>query len=190
MPARRIRHLFTALCTLALLAAYLSASAVESEPGKAALDAMADAARSALLDERPELAAKLDQLPGYAVIAMSAAKLPGVGAGQGYGVIVDNRDQQRSYMKVTQLEVGGGVGAQKYKAIILLEEASLVDRMIEGGVRYESAAELGAGAGDARTEVNTATGAGQGYEVIKLSEGGVAATITVRALQGKPYLPE
>ena len=95
MPSTGRQLLVAALVTLGLLAGYHSVVYSEGEPDSEVLDAMADAARSALLDEQPDLSARLKELPGYAVIAMSAAKLPGVGAGQGYGVVVDNRNQQR-----------------------------------------------------------------------------------------------
>ncbi len=182
--------LVSALCALGLLASHLPAFATESEPESDALDAMADAAVSALLDQQPDLSAKLDDLPGYAVIAMSAAKLPGVGAGQGYGVIVDNRNRQRAYTKVTQIEVGSGLGAQKYKLVIFFEDPSLVDRMIEGGVHYEGSAELGTGSDESQAEVSRANRPDQGYQVFKLTESGAVATLTVRALHGEPYFPD
>ena len=188
MPSTGRQLLVAALVTLGLLAGYHSAVYSEGEPDSEALDAMADAARAALLDEQPDLSARLKELPGYAVIAMSAAKLPGVGAGQGYGVVVDNRNQQRSYIKVTQIEVGSGIGAQKYKVIILFEDPSLIDRMIEGGVHYEGAAELGTGSNAGKAAVASTSESEEGYEVFKLTESGAVAAITVRALHAAPYL--
>jgi lipid-binding SYLF domain-containing protein len=149
---------------------------------------MAQEARAMLLKHRPELSNKLEELPGYAVIAMTATKIPGVGTGLGYGVIKDNRNQQSSYIRVTQFEVGGGIGAQKFKTVILLEDASLVDRMIKGGLHYESSAEFGATSEKSGSDGTLSTQSGKGYKVFKLTESGALATITVRVLQAKPYL--
>ena len=160
------------------------------EPTADDLDIMAQETRAMLLKHRPELSDDLDELPGYAIIAMKATKIPGVGAGWGYGVVTDNRNQHRSYIKVTQLEVGGGIGAEKFKAVILLEHASLVDRMIKGGIHYESTAEFGATSEKSTGDATLSTQSGKGFKVFKLTESGALAAITLRVLSGKPYLRE
>jgi hypothetical protein len=174
------------LCLLLLCPICLAAD----EPGARDLDIMAQETRAMLLKHRPELSDEMDELPGYAIITMKATKIPGVGAGWGYGVVIDNRNQQRSYIKVTQLEVGGGIGAEKFKAVIFLEHASLVDRMIKGGIHYESTAEFGATSEKSEDDGTLSTQSGKGFKVFKLTESGALATITVRVLSGKPYLSD
>jgi lipid-binding SYLF domain-containing protein len=131
---------------------------------------------------------KMDTMPGYAVIAMSATKIPGVGTGLGYGVVVDSRSDERSYIKVTQFEVGGGLGAQKFTVVILFKDEAPLDRMIKGGWRFESAADFASGSGNSGTSAPISSKSGKGYKVFRLSESGVLATITIRLLHGKRYL--
>ena len=180
-----------------MLAAFVLQVAVFSHSGHAAeapsqdeLDAMGDAARATLLEHHPDVAEKLDNIPGFAVIAMSTTKVPGVGTGSGYGVIFDSRYGRRSYIKVTQFEVGGGLGVQKFKAVILFKNPVLLDRTIKGGWHFESTAELSSGEGtvDSASTTEMSRQSDHGYRVYKLAESGALATITFRALNGKPYL--
>ena len=189
MGCNSIRIKQASIVLLCLLLFWQICSAAE-EPDAQELDEMGQEARAMLLKHRPELSNQLDELPGYAVIAMTATKIPGVGTGLGYGVVIDNRNQQRSYIKVTQFEVGGGIGAQKFKAVILFKDSSLVDRMIKGGVHYESTAEYGASSDKTKSEGTLSTQRGKGYKVFKLTESGALATITVRVMQAKPYLTD
>ncbi len=68
---------------LLLLLVYPVAAASTEDPRQDELDAMASKGRDQLLVQRPDLEEKLDQLPGYAVIAMTTTKIPGVGTGMG-----------------------------------------------------------------------------------------------------------
>ena len=159
------------------------------EPDRDELDAMIDTARSTLVEHHQDIAQKLEALPGYAIIAMTTTKIPGVGTGLGYGVVIDSRTDKRSYIKVTQFEVGGGLGAQKFKAVILFKDPALLERTIKGGWHFESSADFsGTGEGESQAIASVSTQSGKGYKVYKLAESGALATMTIRALHGKPYL--
>ena len=181
---------FVAVALLSLLFSFAQTGHGAGEPGRDELDAMGDAIRSTLLKHHPDIAAKLDNLPGYSVIGMSTTKIPGVGTGLGYGVIIDNRSDKRSYIKVTQFEVGGGLGAQRFKAVILFKDPTLLERTIKGGWHFESSADLSSGADTVESggPVSLSGRSGEGYKVYKLAESGALATMTIRALHGKPYL--
>ena len=174
---------------LLVLVSVPSAVLGADEPDRDELDAMIDTARSTLVEHHQDIAQKLEALPGYAIIAMTTTKIPGVGTGLGYGVVIDSRTDKRSYIKVTQFEVGGGLGAQKFKAVILFKDPALLERTIKGGWHFESSADFsGAGEGESQAIASVSTQSGKGYKVYKLAESGALATMTIRALHGKPYL--
>ena len=182
----------TNVAVVVLLLALVSAPCAvlgADEPDRDELDAMIDAARITLAEHHRDIAERMDNIPGYAVIAMSTTKIPGVGTGLGYGVVIDNRTDTRSYIKVTQFEVGGGLGAQRFKAVILFKDPVLLERTIKGGWHFESSADIsGASSDDSETIASLSTQSGKGYKVYKLAESGALATVTIRALHGKPYL--
>ena len=174
---------------LLVLVSVPSAVLGADEPDRDELDAMIDTARSTLVEHHQDIAQKLEALPGYAIIAMTTTKIPGVGTGLGYGVVIDSRTDTRSYIKVTQFEVGGGLGAQKFKAVILFKDPALLERTIKGGWHFESSADFsGTGEGESQAIASVSTQSGKGYKVYKLAESGALATMTIRALHGKPYL--
>jgi hypothetical protein len=165
------------------------ASQAVSEPDIAALEEKAAAALDTVERKSPGFMDRLEAAPGYAVIGMSETKIPGVGTGLGYGVIVDNRSGDHHYLRITQLEVGAGLGAKRSKIIVLFENTAPLDRIIRGGVRFESAADVEVVDSGADSERALTQKAGKGYEVYRLTESGAVATVTVRMLQGKPYHP-
>jgi len=158
-------------------------------PGRPELDAMSEQAITALLATKPELQALLDKSVGYAVIDMTMTKIPVVGTGAGYGVVVDKRSNTRSYIQVSQFEVGGGMGAEKFQLLIVFDDGKLVDRAATGTWHYEAGADAVAGSGSAATATSK-TDKEKGYRAFKLNESGTCVRVTVRVARAKPYLTD
>ncbi len=159
----------------------------EQQAKRAELDEMGEKTIAALLETRPEAQEALDQAVGYAVVDMAVTKIPVFGGGGGLGVIVDKRTGRSSYVKVSRFEVGGGLGAQKFKAIVFFDDEKLLDRAISGGWHFEGGAE--AAAGSAGTE-GKLTSTDKGYRAFKIVEGGAVATVTIRLARATPYLKQ
>lgn len=120
---------------------------VEEQQAKLAeLDAMGERTVTKLLEVQPEAHEALVQSVGYTVIDMAVTKIPFLGGGRGLAVTVDKRSGEKSYAKVSQFEVGGGIGAKRFKAIVFFMEEQLLDRAIEGAWHFEAGAEVSAGA--------------------------------------------
>ena len=133
----------------------------------------------------PEVREVIDRSVGYVVVNMRVTKIPMVGAGSGYGVVVDKRTNTRSYIRVSRLEVGGGLGAQKFKVVIVYEDEKHLDRIAAGTWHFDAGAEIAAGSASAG---GAATESGKGYQAFRLAESGATATVTLRAAHAKPYL--
>lgn len=158
-------------------------------PAKAELDAMSEKAINALLETKPELQELLDKSVGYAAVNMTITKIPVIGTGAGYGVVVDKRNNTRSYIQVSQFEVGGGMGAEKFKVLILFSDAKLVDRAASGAWHYEVGADAVAGSDSAEAGTSKAD-KDSGYKAFKLTESGACMRVTVRVARAKPYLTD
>ena len=146
------------------------------------LDSTGEAMLVRLVEKHPDASAAIEDCLGYAVAEMSLAKGPFVGAASGYAVVVDKRTGDRTYVKVSQFEVGGGWGAQTYKAVILFDDELLLKKAMTGFWHFEAGAE--AAARDSSIGVRPA--AGRGYRAYKITEEGAVATLTVKAIRGKP----
>ena len=114
------------MITIAALTGCATDTAEKKGPSRADLDTMSDETIATLHKTTPELEELLQQSPGYAVVKMTITKIPVVGTGAGYGVVVDQRTNTRSYIRVSQFEVGGGMGAEKFKVLIVFSDEKLV----------------------------------------------------------------
>ena len=172
---------------LMLISGCASLSSEEQEPTRNELDKMGQKTITTLLETKPELQALLDKSIGYVVVDMTITKIPVIGTGAGYGVVVDKRTNTRSYIRVSQFEVGGGMGAEKFKVLIIFGDAKLLDRTVTGGWHYEAGAKAVSGGESAEAATSQSE---KGYKAFKLSESGMCVRVTVLMARAKPYLVE
>jgi lipid-binding SYLF domain-containing protein len=170
---------------LAILTGCATLSPAERDAKRSELDEMGERAVATLLEKEPQLKAVIDRSVGYVVVDMTSTKIPIFGAGSGLGVVVDKRSNTRSYLKVSHFEVGGGLGTQKFKVIIVFSDGKLLDRVASGAWHYKAGAEVVAGSERAEGSVATSD---KGYEAFRLTESGAVMTVTVRVARAKPYL--
>lgn len=182
------RRLLAVVC-LVLCGTVGCANQEVSEPDLATIEERAATALATIEAQSPGFMDRLEAAPGYVVIGMAETKIPGVGTGLGYGLVVDNLRGEHAYLRITQLEVGAGLGAKRSKIIIVFDDDNLLQRMIKGGVRFESSANIAVVEGDAEASKTLTRKEGKGYEVYRLTESGAVAAVTVRVLRGKPYFP-
>ena len=175
------------LLTLSLFLLHGCAGLTQEEQSakRAELDQMAEKVIATLLETEPDAQGALDKSLGYTVIDMTVTKIPMIGAGGGFGVVVDKGNGTHSYIKVSRFEVGGGLGGQQFKVIIFFYDKKLLERAVAGAWHFEAGAE--ATAGKTGTEGKVAA-SDQGYRAFKIAEGGAAATVTIRAAYAEPYL--
>ena len=187
MNLQAISRIRLCLLTLSLLLLHGCAGLTQEEQNakRAELDQMGKKVIAALLETKPDAQGALEKSLGYAVIDMTVTKIPMIGAGGGFGVVVDKGSGTHSYIKVSRFEVGGGLGAQQFKVIIFFFDKKLLDRAIAGAWHFEAGAE--ATAGKSGTEGKVAA-SDEGYRAFKIAEGGAAATVTIRAAFAEPYL--
>jgi len=149
----------------------------EADIKRAELDLMAAETIATLVEQQPELQQIIDSAEGYAVADFKLAKIPVVGAGSGKGVLVDNQRNETRYLKISRLDLGGGLGGRSYKALLVLPEREQLDDFREGKRLYSAGAELSAGSSNVEGVAGTA-----GYQTYVLSEGGASATATARRI--------
>ena len=147
---------------------------------------MGEDARARLIEESPELEEVFEQALGYAVFNVKLTKVPLVGAGGGVGVVVDQRDGSRSYVKGTRLDLGGGWGVRAYKLLLAFTDEKMLAKASSGSWKFEAGAE--AAAGSASAEGGTGDIGDAGFTSYVLAEGGASATVTLRVIRMKPYL--
>jgi len=157
----------------------------QQDAKRAELDAMAAATIATLLADTPEAPGALDRSVGYLVVDLKVTKIPILGAGKGYGVLVDRRAENRVYLQISRFEVGGGLGVQAFKLVVLFDDEQLLEKAAQGTWHYSAGTEVSVGdasAGDSTPKKS------EGFQAYRLAEGGAAATVTVRVARLTPFL--
>jgi hypothetical protein len=137
-----------------------------------------------LVEQRPETQAEVDRAVGHAVFSNRMAKIPFVGAGEGIGVVFDGKSGERTYLKVGRLDVGGGLGVREYRLVVLFFDEERLKKLAGGKLELSAGVEAGAKDKDVGTGAGGIAGSRKETHVLyQLSDSGVSATVTVRAIR-------
>ena len=176
------RPLALLMVMLLVISGCATMTTADKEQKRAELDAMAEAAIAALIEQDPEIKKEIEQSLGYAVANMKVTKVPIVGAGGGEGVFVIKTTQQRTYFTVSRFDVGGGWGARSYKALVVINSQEVMDRAKDGVWEFQAGAEVSAGKANVE---GSSSDLNKGFTVHVLSDGGASATVTARVIRTK-----
>jgi hypothetical protein len=137
-----------------------------------------------LVEMYPEAQEDLDESIGHAVFSNRMAKIPMVGAGDGVGVVFNQRTGQRTYLKVGRFDIGGGLGVREYRLVVLFFDESPLEKLAGGTFQIDAGAEAGAGAKDVGLDASQiARSREKGQVAYQLAAKGVSATFTVRVFR-------
>jgi len=174
------------LVVLAMLSAVACSTyrKMPAEEKRAFLAELEETTLAELVEQRPDAQDDLDNAVGYAIFSNTTTKIPFVGAGEGIGVVVDATTDERTYLKVGRLDVGGGLGVRKYRLVVIFFETEALQKLASGKVELGAGVEAGAGSDDVGTGPGGIAGSRtEEYVLYQLSEAGVSATFTVRAIK-------
>jgi lipid-binding SYLF domain-containing protein len=188
---------------LALVPAFaLLAVGCSSPPGsslddkRSAVRKMRDQTLTQLYDVNPSLREKVEQSAGYAVFTNVNIHLLALSGADGYGVAVDRRSGDETFMRVAAIGGGPGIAMRDFRTIFVFNDAESLDEFLKAG--WQFSLESGAAAkssdrggaagglaavssgGDQHATVQTqatraaAAAAGQGIEVYQLTQAGLA----------------
>jgi len=101
------------------------------------LDRMADRTMAKLTLEFSGLQAELSASAGYLVLERSGSGIPLAGKKR-YGVLVDNRSDQRVYVRVKTLEIDGGWGVGDYTGLFIIKDKTDFEQAARRGWTSET----------------------------------------------------
>lgn len=160
---------------------------------------MRQEALSELYRRNPQLKARVESAPGYAVFSNISGGVLFVSTGQGYGVAHDNRSGRDIYMKMAELGAGLGIGLKHFRAIFVFNDAKSFRSFVDTGLEFGADADValaadgsgvsagasgGVGSGGATAggsasagagseKAGSAGSAGSGVEIYQLTESGI-----------------
>jgi hypothetical protein len=180
-------------CTLLSLVVGMSGCA--SIPGKTgaeqaeAIDALVERTLTDLYKQDPKSKEEIANSVGYAIGSNKITKIPIVGAGSGYGVAINNKTGEKTYLKIVRFDIGGGWGARSVRPVMIFQDEKKFKDFIDGVWSASAGAEAAAkvqGAGAAGGAGSGNLPGDKGYSIHFITDAGVSATVTVGVIRVKP----
>jgi lipid-binding SYLF domain-containing protein len=180
-------------CTLLYL--FVGMSGCASIPGKSgeeqlkAIDALSERTLKDLYKQEPKSKEEIGNSVGYAIMNNKFMKIPIVGAGSGYGVAINNKTGEKTYLEIVRFDIGGGYGARSVRTILIFQNEKKFKDFINGVWSVRAGAETGAKVND--EAVSGVAGSDnlpgdKGYSIHFIIDEGVSATVTVALIHVKP----
>jgi lipid-binding SYLF domain-containing protein len=141
-----------------------------------------DAILASLYDEHPEAKGEIKKAAGYGAFNNKNMNLFLLSTGHGYGLVVDNRTGDETFMAMGSLGGGVGMGAKDLSVVFIFETADVMTRFVEDGWQFGGEADATAKAGDkgdaAAMEGAADTGANL-LRIYQMTDTGIALQATV-----------
>ncbi len=171
-----------AIATFALLA-LLSGCGPKTgntiEEKRAAIKDMEVETLNRLYEEAPETRKKIKDSIGYGVFSNGNINLIIASAGGGYGVVVNNKTGERTYMKMGQAGVGLGLGVKDYRVVMIFKNKDTLANFVEKGWDFGAHADAAATTGDQGAEASGEGNFNSNVDVYSMTEAGLALQATV-----------
>jgi lipid-binding SYLF domain-containing protein len=143
-----------------------------------AIDTMADENLQRLYTEKPDTKGEVKEAAGYAAFSNANINIIFASMGGGFGVVVDNKNGDKTYMKMGSGGLGLGLGAKDYRQVMVFNTKESMDKFIETGWTFGGHADAAAKTGDKGGEVS-GEGAIGDVKVYAMTEAGLALQATV-----------
>lgn len=132
-----------------------------------------------LYKEQPATKDKIKKAAGYGVFSNANVNLIFVSAGGGYGVVVDNTTDKRTYMKMALGGIGLGLGAKDYRQVLIFKSKETMQKFVTSGWEFGGHADAAAKAGQSGGELSGEGAIGADIEAYSMTESGLALQATV-----------
>ena len=172
--------------------AALSLGACASVPGDTGeeqaieVDSLVTKTLADLEKQDPNTKDEIAQSAGYVIMNNKLTKIPLIGVGAGYGVGIDTRSGERTYLKMRRLDLGMGWGARAVRPVLIFQDAKKYQEYIDGNFDASIGAEASAKAGEKGAAGGGATeNVKEGYKSYLITDTGVSATASLAFMRVK-----
>ncbi len=140
---------------------------------------MSQDALATLYEVVPGARRAIERSAGYGVFSTFGLKLFFAGGTTGKGVVVNNRTQRQTFMKMLQVQGGLGFGVNQNRLIFVFTNERALRNFVDQGWEFGGQANLSAMASGQGTQFSGAAAVSPGVYLYQLTNTGLSATITV-----------
>jgi lipid-binding SYLF domain-containing protein len=142
----------------------------EKDTARDSLRAMTQQTLASLYKEEPAAKSAVAGAAGYAVFSDFGFKVMFMGGAHGKGMAVGNATKQETFMKMTELQPGLGVGAEKFRLVLILENPKAYNQFVTSGWELGANTMAAAKSGNEGGGVAGAVSFSEGVKMYQLSE--------------------
>ena len=176
-------RVLTVFLTLTIVTAIgLSDAALAKTPSKQEQQAdirnMAKETLSRLYKEQPAAKKVISNSVGYAVFSNFGLKIFFVGSGTGKGVVIDKASKKETFMKMSDGQVGLGLGAKKFSQVWVFKSKKALNGFINSGWEFGGQTTAAAKTGSKGGSIAGAIAIDVDILLYQLTEDGLALEVT------------
>ena len=184
MRGRKLLKLFSVILVVGLVASCTSPQGDNVAGKKKAVQDMRRDTLAKLYQIHPDARERISKSVGYAVFSNVGINLIFVSAGNGWGVVRDNRNRKDVYMKMASAGLGIGLGAKDFRGVFVFTERGALSQFVEDGWDASGQADAAAKSGKKGGAFAGAIDVAPGIWLYQITEHGLALQATV---QGTKY---
>jgi lipid-binding SYLF domain-containing protein len=168
-----------AAATLIGCRAVSGAKGSTSEDKKTTILRDRDEALSQLYAQIPAARTKVESAAGYGVFSNLGLKIFLASTESGYGVVVDNKTGQQTFMRMAGGGVGFGFGANDFKAVFIFYDPATLNRFVTSGWQFGAEAGAGAAVSSKGAGAGGTATPGRGIEIYRYTKNGFTLQATI-----------
>jgi lipid-binding SYLF domain-containing protein len=132
-----------------------------------------------LYEKEPETREKIKKAAGYGVFNNANLNLMVASVGSGYGVVINNSNNKRTYMNMAEAGIGFGAGIKNFSIVIIFHDESTLTSFIEqgwsAGVQADASAKVGNQGAASGAEISA-----KDISIYEITQNGIALQLTVK----------
>jgi lipid-binding SYLF domain-containing protein len=182
MNKRILLLLAVAMMALPAAAGLFGVKGKNADEKKAATRQQRDEILAKLYAAYPDAKEKIKSAAGYGTFNNKNVNLFLLSTGHGYGIIVDNKTGQETFMAMGSLGGGLGLGAKDLSVVFIFKKPEVMKKFVESGWQFGGEADATAKAGKEGGGVSKEGGVDTGanlFEIYQMTDTGVSLQATV-----------
>ena len=156
----------------------LAAVAKTKEEKQAEARQQANDTLARLYKAQPSAQAAVKGAVGYAVFTSKSLKILIGGSGRGSGIAVENSGNKVTYMKMTELSAGLGMGVKKFSVVFVFENKKALDDFVNSGWQFGGQTTAAAKSGEGGGSLQGAASVSPGVWMYQMTDKGLALELT------------
>ncbi len=176
--------LFTFFCAASLGFVGNKKSDSKKEAAVSEINESHDEILEMLTEADPKARKRVKQAEGYAVFSNVGVNVIIASFAGGHGVVVDNKNGEKTYMNMGSAGIGLGIGVKDFRAVFIFHDRDRMEDFIQTGWDFSGQADASVKSDDKGISAGASGTAIPGVEIYQLTKTGLALQAT---LQGTKY---